>query len=418
MKNVKVKIFAIKCLITLMFVYSYGGLFLIPNASLTRGIIFSPGPLLILIIILTVSSYSIVGPRALNQAQAPSPTILILLFVLLNLISFCYLLYYKNIMDRTVVTGFETAAAALVYIPLIRLAEGVDNINIDKIFNTISIIAILSISIQIVYANHYNVMFLKSFDLSKLPIRNGGYRVQLFDPLIAIFILNNFNKLLRIVKVKYFIQVIVGLSYLLFISQTRSILMYVLLALAIDYLLSIYAELKKGRISTFNIISMVPLSVGLVYFLKKMIIQLYKPIQDGTYLNDGSYFARIGEFTYYLTKIQENLIFGIGNFSVESVDSIWWSIVHGPTGYYYTQDIGILGDAARLGVGIVPIYLMILFVMFRQQKKSINRPFYGYIVVLLGAIGNYSLLSYGFALGVLLFFNKYYSLDWKLSDGK
>ncbi|ACA83027.1 hypothetical protein [Leuconostoc citreum] len=409
MKSKNLKRIAINFLVTLIFIYSYGGLFLIPNSSLTRGIIFSPGPLVVLILLLFIFSQTLnTRKESLNKPRI-NFFLPILLFCLLNLLSFVYLLFYKNVNDRTILTGVETALASLIYIPLAQLVGNTDDVEMDKIFNIVSFIAIVSISIQIVYANYSNIMLLKSFDLSKLSNRNGGYRVQFFDPLVSIYILNSFNKLLRSLKLRYITPIFIGLCYLLFISQTRSILIFVLIALAVDYVLNLGAEISKGKISVFSLVSVIPIIGGLMYFLKMVVFQLYKPIQDGTYLNDGSYFARIGEITYYVTEIKKNIFFGLGNFAVESSDSVWWSIVHGPTGYYYTQDIGLLGDIARLGICVIPIYLVILYVMYRQQKRRLHGAYYGYIIIMLGAIGNYSLLNNGFALGLILYFNEYYS---------
>ncbi|MHB9648591.1 polymerase [Weissella paramesenteroides] len=403
----------IECLITVIFIYSYGGGFLIPNASITRGIIFSPGPLMFLILILTIFCYSYNTTQKKEQRYQLTFVIPVLFFCILNFLSFCYLLFYKNIYDRTIFSGLETALCSLVYIPLAVIVKKADNIKVGKIFNIVSFIAIVSITVQITYANFFHIIPLHSFDLNKLSTRNDGYRVQFFDPLVSIYILNSFNSLLKTLKSKFIIPVFIGLYYLILISQTRSILIFVLVALVVDYCVHFYNEIIKGKISVFSLATLVPMIGGLLYSLKKVLLQLYEPIQEGTYLDDGSYFARIGELTYYISEIKNNFLFGLGNFSVESPNSVWWSIIHGPTGYYYTQDIGILGDVARLGILIIPLYLSIILLMFKQQKQDTNQPFFGYMIILLGALGNYSLFNNGISLGLVLFFSSYYLCNWR-----
>ena len=160
MKSKNLKRIAINFLVTLIFIYSYGGLFLIPNSSLTRGIIFSPGPLVVLILLLFIFSQTLnTRKESLNKPRI-NFFLPILLFCLLNLLSFVYLLFYKNVNDRTILTGVETALASLIYIPLAQLVGNTDDVEMDKIFNIVSFIAIVSISIQIVYANYSNIMLL------------------------------------------------------------------------------------------------------------------------------------------------------------------------------------------------------------------------------------------------------------------
>lgn len=70
MKSKNLKRIAINFLVTLIFIYSYGGLFLIPNSSLTRGIIFSPGPLVVLILLLFIFSQTfITRKKGLNKPR-------------------------------------------------------------------------------------------------------------------------------------------------------------------------------------------------------------------------------------------------------------------------------------------------------------------------------------------------------------
>lgn len=397
----------VSLLLIFTLVYIYGFFFLIPIPTLTRGIIFSYSPIVLACLVALIISNTKSVKEIKAQQDSVSFRSPIVAYIILNVVSLSYLLIYKGITDQTVFTGFSNALCVIIYFVLYDAYSRLQ-INVWKIFNIVSVLAILIIGFQILLADKSNHMILNSYDLANLGYRDG-YRVTFFDSLILIFIFNNFICFMNKFQWRRLLFSFVGLLFIIFISQTRSVLLIAFLGILATYILKTSEQaVTEKKVSFFSLATFIPFIVVSIFMIVAIFTQLYEPIKDGTYINDGSYFARLGEISYYWDAIKVNPLFGLGNFSV-TPGSIFWQQVHGITGYFYTQDIGLLGDTARLGIFIVVIFLWIVgLILIRHKGRRLSYEFVGYFVFFLFALGNYSLFTNGTALGLLLFFVTYH----------
>jgi hypothetical protein len=153
---------------------------------------------------------------------------------------------------------------------------------------------------------------------------------------------------------------ILGLVCLVFIEETRVAEAIVLSIIVLCWLLSNDSDLKR-------IIAVMVLAVAVVLAfslgLDEMILSSFSIEGD----NAGSTIARLYAIGYFWDCFMQNPLFG---FSLIN-DS---TIANGPLGIAWISDVGIIGQLARLGLFIIPIFMPIIIHIFRMSfNKEIGK---------------------------------------------
>lgn len=217
-----------------------------------------------------------------------------------------------------------------------------------SIINGISLVWFVLIILQkIIYQRNGVIFFASTFEYQ---IRNG-IRISLscLGNLSLIFNLYQLWYVKRSKRSRFCgITAVLGFYSLFAIQQTRSLILAVcvscLIMILSDSRRDVYKVLKKCLV--FVLLIFIIYSTGLLNsFL-------------GSFFDESSIYGdtttvRLSGIKYYFDIFKNNPLFGFGFASVADYNSL----INGPYGSYFLNDVGIVGQMARLGVFIIPIYI-------------------------------------------------------------
>ncbi|AWV72453.1 hypothetical protein C0W45_02450 [Latilactobacillus curvatus] len=382
-----------KLLFILLLLSQYGFFMLIPSAKITRGLVYSPWiGLIIVLIMLSLISYTKIKDFG----------VLIVLFLAINVISFIWIIVQYKGVDSTAYTALGYAISSLLYFPIMKFKEKNDVYYLIALVNLIAVIIIL---LQVVFYNKTGQLIIQSIDVQKLEIRHG-LRITYYDFIIMISFFTSITRLFGKHKYLYRINSILSLIYIIYVSQTRYWEVLMIAFFAVVGVSAVIADSKRKKIHLIYIFIAPVVILGLVITARSLFSSLIAPLLDGSYKGNGSYFARMGEIDFYTDVIKLHPFFGTGNLTSKNTSPLWFTL-HGPQGIFYTQDIGLYGDIARLGLGILVIFILTLKKLL--SKKFLNITNLGLIIMIVGSIGSISIFTNGFLVGLifaLLFENK------------
>lgn len=99
---------------------------------------------------------------------------------------------------------------------------------------------------------------------------------------------------------------------------------------------------------------------------------LIQPFIDGSYIYDGSYYARLESLNYFSDVIKSNPLFGNG-LLLPNAKSSYYNIITGPMGYAFYTDVGILGLTAQFGIPMLIWYLLLIKYIFKIYQINHNK---------------------------------------------
>lgn len=180
--------------------------------------------------------------------------------------------------------------------------------------------------------------------------------------------------------------------FIFFVGQTRMInIIVVLISVSV-----IATKIIGNKISNWLVVIIRFLAVLIfVYLVYKGIgaaYRLFYPFLDGSYVNDGSYFARLGAWSYFLTSILNNPIFGLG-LSEFQIGSYLSNVFRGPLGHFFYEDVGLIGSAARFGLPIILVYIWtckLIFNNFVSYKDYFSLCSLFYLIFSIGTASVYN----------------------------
>lgn len=162
--------------------------------------------------------------------------------------------------------------------------------------------------------------------------------------------------------------VITGAALLLF-DSTRMIYLIILITIGAVFLCGIHFENKRFEllikcggvcVGVLVILAGIGLEVGIV----QNIIHKFSGFTE-----EGSWYARVEAYQYYLEYAFKNPLMGIGLIS-ESSFSGASRIIHGAQGYFYPSDVGLIGTMGVLGMISGIVYVgMILYLPLTNYKR-------------------------------------------------
>ena len=179
-------------------------------------------------------------------------------------------------------------------------------------------------------------------------------------------IIINFHQLIFIDKDKRCkfpkIVCVLGFYALIVLQQTRALTFAIcascLLMILSDTRHAVQHKIKKWLILIF--------AVGIVFSTGILSSFLESFAEESEY--GYSTMVRADAINYYWNIFKENPLFGFGFVSVADHESL----IRGPRGAYFLNDVGLIGQLVRLGVFIIPIYfwpvLRFITITFRTKK--------------------------------------------------
>lgn len=203
------------------------------------------------------------------------------------------------------------------------------------------------------------------FNISLIPqvnqiIKNGSIRytdivsICSISAILSIMIIftNQYPKKIHI------INILISLAYIYYAAITR--VMFVVLVTTIIFVFII----KRKKITLKKLIIYYVLFLILLlllYFSRAFdfVSDLVNPVLNGSWIDDGSYFARFGAIEYYIDSFIKNPILGFGVY-VGGSGSISRMNMLSSKGIYYFNDVGLIGSLAQYGILFFFLYLFLL----------------------------------------------------------
>lgn len=227
-----------------------------------------------------------------------------------------------------------------------------------------SMYAIYMIVSKVVYMVSKEEIVLFSKTTALMQVRSGGLRLAQCGDMIgfsSILILGMWIRERNIrKKIVYLCLMITNLVCLLWVSQTRALIVAIVLAFVFTYLFC--GKLTQGKM--FTIIAGMIIMVGLLGNISNFL---------GTFSLQGDYYystyLRLSGYSYYLSKAFSNGIIGIGLIA----NNIYGHILHGTGRLSLTiSDMGYCGFIGEFGLlGI--LFLIFWFIIIIKDIITIKK---------------------------------------------
>lgn len=323
-----------------------------------------------------------------HQYKFNFTSFIILLTTVLIIETFYSLFMYPN--EPIIKQLIPYLALLSYYIYSVFAQENINNfLNILIIF---SIAASLICIFELIINLHSGLAFFKIYGYnygvsdevlnSVNSLRNGRFRLIGCDLIEFTAILSMgslFQTQIRISRKLAIVNILCVLVYDYFVSQVRSMVIYLIATMCILYFI-------KGRLKFIKSILCFAGTISLYFIIKNIINKL-----DFDY----SYSNRINEVIFYIQRFLGSHFMGNGLLPDEPLTAGDFYLVHGPgiTSKYSYSDIGIIGVMGCLGImGLVLYFILIrkFYFMYNLYKNAICLAI---TIIVLFSIINLSLLD-------------------------
>lgn len=246
---------------------------------------------------------------------------------------------------------------------LIRIFNRATLLNILMLF---SLGITILLFVQYFLFNRYGLFIY----INRLDYRFGHLRLTQGEGLINIMVVVAFGHLLNNTKEKFLplLTFLLGFLELLLIQKTRMAILCVLLSC----LFMLFIKIMKNK--SMLILFLVGIGVlTLVYKSSSLLSQYVNSVSS----NDLSYTARNYEMDYYIDQFKDHKIFGMGFPEDNS------SLVRGIFGYYYKDDVGIVGFLNTFGIiGVLWYAVLLLQCVYHIIRGFISKTINNHLEVL------------------------------------
>lgn len=229
---------------------------------------------------------------------------------------------------------------------------------ITYFYKVIAKVSIVSGIVALVYFVMNTATGLNIFDISNE--RNGTVRFTIGYSILTFSTLLSFYRILNFKKMKCdFLNIFLGLFQIIVCSKTRMLILSFFIALFFVFLNSKFTNGKNKLNSVILFLFMITIMLILAPFvIDKMII----------YVNgDSSITARFATLEYYGDLFLQKPILGIG-LVTEHKSIPAWHVMHGEAGFFYTNDVGIVGYLITFG--LVGIFWLLFYIVSRLHYVS------------------------------------------------
>lgn len=238
-----------------------------------------------------------------------------------------------------------------------------------------NIIAGIIVLIQGIYFFISQNVFLHVYEIYQpgiFPVRNGLLRITYLGTVMSLSCVVSIGILFSERskhKKLHITNCIITFLYFLLVSQTR---MYIFCLTLVVVILFIKKNFKLTSNSLLKLFLFTICFVFVYFFvLRDYAYDIIRPLLNGSYQYDGSYYARIDAISYFFNTIKENTFLGLGILEPGRFTDNY-ATFHGPTGHAVMTDVGLLGSVARLGIPILIWYIFLLFKLYWLQHISNN----------------------------------------------
>ena len=266
--------------------------------------------------------------------------------------------------DMTLMDYFMEMRFYLVQFLIYPLVVVCKKYGLDKFTKSIFVIIgteAFGIGLQAILSNTSGIWFLEGY--TRPYIMLYGKTIRLFaSPLIAYIVLFVLAKVISHVKVSIFeaIVSIVSLLLILFVHQTRSNIIAILVTIIIVIFSAKLSKRKAVLCLVFVVIMSCAINMGV---LDKFFATLQKG--DSRYT---STVIRMEEISYFLRQFSNNVLLGIG--CIRDNHTEFMKLKYGSQLTYYYSDIGIIGDLAKFGISGIFLDAFLILGAISGKKNS------------------------------------------------
>ena len=294
--------------------------------------------------------------------------IVFILIIIVDLI--CTLVRYSGVSMHEVIAPFSAYLLILLYFPLSGYFRSEGHFeSFKRLLLRFNIVACALLVFQAFVYNTRHWLFLKVYEityLDDLQIRGGLLRITYLTTIVSISVVISATELFSAKKhvISNSVNLIVSAVYFGYVAQTR---MYIIVLLLVG--LYVFYFLKNDT-NKFVVTSTLLIGTALIVFLavkldvKTMLYKLIQPLFNGSYIRNGSYYARFEALFHFSKAILQYPLTGLG-IIVPDTTSDYYYVIHGPHGWAVYTDVGILGTTAEFGL---PMLIWFIYMMARTRK--------------------------------------------------
>lgn len=166
------------------------------------------------------------------------------------------------------------------------------------------------------------------------------------------------NKLILLLHIA---NVGIGMGYAIVVAQTRMITIGLILSIFMMFMALKFKNQFKKILSIMLI-----LLIATAFLNSSAANNFFKSFTAKE--NDGSVYARTQAYEYYMGKIMDNPFIPIGIINQASFPK-GYAILHGPQGYLYPSDVGLLGLAVIMGVQSLVWFAAFVISLFKTMLQ-------------------------------------------------
>ncbi len=267
------------------------------------------------------------------------------------------------------------------YYIIVYLGVRFNDYSYKKVIIIFSLILSIIFIIQAYIYNLGGTLMLKISEIANIGIESRLGRIRLTYPstLISFACVLSFSEIFnRDTKKKTLniLNLVCSLIYLIYVCQTRALIVYVIFSMLIVF---IFVNRKSAKKIILMIITLV---IAVNVFINLNITKEYiNSFTDSK--NSISNIARSGAIDYFIDRGNENLIFGSG-FINSSANSETFYISRGSYGMFSTTDVGIFGYYSIFGIAGLVLYLYLILKMLTIIWTLIKSKKIDYCVEIIG----------------------------------
>jgi hypothetical protein len=198
------------------------------------------------------------------------------------------------------------------------------------------------------------------YEIRSLGLRfNAGNGIVTFSTAIYTAYLFRKKSDRSIFELLYKVAAILGYLTVLLVFQSR------VLIIIMSFILFLNILVRGFRQKIFRVLFIIFAVSFMVIMLSTNSAIINQVI--GVSVDEGSYWAREGAVSYYIKIFLQNPLLGLGLVVSNTIELN--NLVHGPSGYFYYSDVGMIGNLAELGIFVLLWFLALLYSFYKQSKK-------------------------------------------------
>ncbi len=286
---------------------------------------------------------------------------MVLLMLIAVEVIWTYSKYHQPI-SLTFKEAFYYIVPFLGYFTFLQYKENVEFDDVADIIVKASIITSIVALIVFTLYTFAGINILQLNDSISENFRNGTIRFSIGTIVANIGIVISITRIMqkKSKKLDLYNTIVVFLNIWL-VDKSRTALLYIIIIVLISMLLG----KKVGRlwkvIILFAIVACV-IGVFISYDTVRNEVSVY-------FNSDAGIMMRFNTIEFYMNQFQEYPVLGMGLLS-SSKDVAGWQLLYGPAGYFYRDDVGIVGLLNKFGIcGLLWIIAFFITIM-RIEKKT------------------------------------------------